>query len=272
LNLVKVMATFVEEVGDGAFRNTFNLRHVTLSPDVVIKPEAFSSCPSLAVLAASIGFELDTGDKDILSGGKNDHTVGITRFSKWRNQMVDNKEYYRTAMVMLELANTPLNGNGGMRATTEDPLWAFLAGPGRDLARLVLYFKLGVKVGKGNLGEASKAKLLEVGLELKMLRMENNRWNMGHRGVVVDEEGKVIEGGIREAVRRGLVIKGNHWVYLMARGLNEKGNRDVHDYDGIYGETRVVYGMLLNDVVVPVQEGLFADWGARLLGYEKISK
>ena len=34
-----------------------------------------------------------------------------------------------------------------------------------------------VKVGKGDLREASKAKLLEVGLELKVLRMENNAVN-----------------------------------------------------------------------------------------------
>jgi len=57
-------------------------------------------------------------------------------------------------MVILELANTPMNGNdenGGMRATTDNPEWAFLAGPGRDLAKLVLSFKLAVKVGKGNL-------------------------------------------------------------------------------------------------------------------------
>jgi hypothetical protein len=34
-----------------------------------------------------------------------------------------------------------------------------------------------VKVGKGDLREASKAKLLEVGLELKVLRMDQNLEN-----------------------------------------------------------------------------------------------
>jgi len=84
--------------------------------------------------------------------------------------MDDNKEYYKSTMVMLELANTPLDGNVEMRSTTEDPLWAFLLGPGRDMAKLIVSFELGVKVGKGDLREASKEKLLEVGLELKVLK------------------------------------------------------------------------------------------------------
>jgi len=108
-----------------------------------------------------------------------------------------------------------------MRATTGNPEWAFLAGPGRDLARLFFSFKLGVKVRKCDLREASKAKLLEVGLELKVLRIENNRDNMGHLGAIVDEEGKVIEGGgVMEAVRRGLVTENNcgSWWNLQTRG------------------------------------------------------
>jgi len=86
---------------------------------------------------------------------------------KWRNQMDDNKEYYKTAMGMLELANTPLHGNIAMRASTEDlltnpkminhlkndkkSLWAFVAGPRRDIAKLILSLACGVKVGKGDL-------------------------------------------------------------------------------------------------------------------------
>jgi hypothetical protein len=57
-----------------------------------------------------------------------------------------------------------------------------------------------------------EAKLLEMGLELKVLRMENNGYaNMPAFGVIVDDEGKVIEGGIMEAVRRGLVTKENYF-------------------------------------------------------------
>ena len=247
-NLVKVTAPLVEKVGKDAFEGAYNLRHVTLSPDVVVTPEAFIFCLSLEVLAASVGFELETGDRD--GDGHNDATVGITRFATWRNQMDDNKVYYKGAMVMLELANTPLNGNVGMRASTEDPIWDFVAGPGRDMANLILFFKLGVKVGKGDLREASKAKLLEVGLELKVLRMEDNRNNMRHWRAVVDSEGKVIEGGIREAVTRGLVTEANHeWTCW---GLRKRENGDVYDVYGSYGEKGVVHGRRVDGVAVPV--------------------
>ena len=91
-------------------------------------------------------------------------------------------------MVMLELADTPLHGHEGMRATTKDFIWDFLAGSGRDMAKLILSFKPGVKVKKGDLREASKAKVLEVGLELKVLRKEVNGWgNMAHWGVIVGD-------------------------------------------------------------------------------------
>jgi len=134
---------------------------VTSSPDdVVVKPRAFVLCLSLEVLAAFVGFELDTGDRD--GYGRNDATVGIKKFTKWRKQIDDNKEYYKVAMGMLELANTPLKGNVGTREMTDDPIWAFLSGPGRDLSKLVLSFYLGVKIGKDDPREARKAKLLEV--------------------------------------------------------------------------------------------------------------
>jgi len=60
-NLVKVTAPFVEEVGEDAFGGAWKLCHATFSPDdVVLKPEAFVFCLSLEVLAASVGFPLDT--------------------------------------------------------------------------------------------------------------------------------------------------------------------------------------------------------------------
>lgn len=48
-----------------------------------------------------------------------------------------------------------------------------------------------------------------MGLELKVLRMENNWRNTRHWIVVVNCEGKVIEGGFREALRRGAVTEEN---------------------------------------------------------------
>jgi len=105
-NLVKVTAPFVEVVGEGAFIGAYNLCHVSFSPDVVVQQGRYSWCSSLEVLAASVGFELDNGDRDEYA--RNDATVGITRLAKWRNKMDDNKEYYKSTMVMLELANSPL--------------------------------------------------------------------------------------------------------------------------------------------------------------------
>jgi len=116
MNVVKVMAPFVEEVGEWAFWGSHNLRHVILSPDVDVKPNAFLICLSLEVLAKSVGFELDNGDKDEYGG--NNATVGITRLAKWRSQMDDNKEYYKTATCMIRLCNTPITCSR-MRASTD---------------------------------------------------------------------------------------------------------------------------------------------------------
>ena len=56
---------------------------------------------------------------------------------------------------MIRLCNTPIT-RSRMRATTDAPIWAFAAGLERDLAKLILSFKLGVKVGKGDLREARR--------------------------------------------------------------------------------------------------------------------
>jgi len=92
------------------------------------------------------------------------------------------------------------------------------SGTGTRNCVLVLFSKLGVKVGKGDLRDTSKAKLLEValelkvllevGLELRVLKSELNGYNQRHFGAIVDEEGNIIEGGIRDAIRRGLVVSG----------------------------------------------------------------
>jgi len=79
---------------------------VAFSPDVIVKPRAFHFCLSLQVPAASVGFELDTGVKDW--EGRNDPNVGMTSFAKWRNQMDDEKECYKTAMCMIRLCNTTI--------------------------------------------------------------------------------------------------------------------------------------------------------------------
>jgi len=93
--------------------------------------------------------------------------------------MDDRKEYYKTAIVLNRLCNTTIT-RSRMWAWTDDPIWGFVAGPECGMAEFILSFMRGVKVGKGDLRQASKAKLLEVGLELKVLRMEKNDANMSH--------------------------------------------------------------------------------------------
>ena len=175
---------------------------------------------------------------------------------KWHNQMDDNKEYYKTAMGMLESANTPLRGNEGMRASTEDPIWAFVAETRRDIAKIILSFACWAKMGKSDLREASISKLLEVALELKVLRMDVNDYNVGFWGVIIDNQGKVIKGGIKEVVRRGLVIEDDLWYWWH---LEKMENGDVFDEDSTYGEKDVMYGRLVDGVAEPVTEGLFVD-------------
>ena len=135
-----------------------------------------------------------------------------------------------------------------MRASTEDSMWAFVAGPRRDMAKLILSLACGVKVGKGDLREASKEKLLEVGLELRVLRADSNKYNMRHWGVIVDKEGVTIAGGGREAVRRGLVTEENCEIWW---GLWKNANGDVYDRYGIYGESNTVYGRTMEGMAVP---------------------
>jgi hypothetical protein len=50
----------------------------------------------------------------------------------------------------------------------------------------------GRRGGEGDLRSATKAELLTVGLELKVLREENNEWNQRCWGVKVDEDGNLI--------------------------------------------------------------------------------
>lgn len=114
-----------------------------------------------------------------------------------------NKEPYSTAMCMFELCNCR-DISGSISASTDDPIWAFIVGLGDDITELVFSFKFRAKRGKGDLRGASKAKLLEVVLEMG-LHTRFNKENMECWGVIVDCMGEVIEGGTREAVSRGMM-------------------------------------------------------------------
>jgi len=128
----------------------YNLRHVTLSPDLIVKLGAFFNCKDLERLTASVGFKVVFNIGHFLY---TDNTVVITAYLKWCWKMDDNKELYKTTTSMLKLCNR-LDISGSPCVTTNDPNWAFLAGPGRDLTDFVLLFKLGAKKGKGDLKEA----------------------------------------------------------------------------------------------------------------------
>jgi len=66
------------------------------------------------------------------------------------------------------------------------------------------------------------------------------------------DEGGIIKGGSREAVRRGLETDNN---CVDGWGLWKGGNGDVCDRDSIYGEQDIVYRRLVDGVAVPVEEG-----------------
>ena len=85
-------------------------------------------------------------------------------------------------------------------------------------------------------------------MELKVLRMENNWKNVRDWSVVVDSEGKAIEGGFREAVRMGLVTEMNRDYHCW--GLRKMANGDINDYWSYYGEQWVVYEIIVNGVPV----------------------
>ena len=205
--LRKVALPSARSIGKAAFNDCYDLRHITLHPDVEVDKGAFFRCLSLEVLAASANFEIDTGDKT--PGGYNDPTRGITRYLKWRNSMDYRCESFHRTIVLLKLASPPPpDSTIPPRATTSDPIMEFLAEKGcgeKGFAHHLLSFCpqfCGEKRGKGDLRGATKAELLAVGLELKVLRKENNRGHGGHHleddgsndqywGLKVDENGEV---------------------------------------------------------------------------------
>jgi hypothetical protein len=192
-SLRKVALPSARSIGEYAFADCYDLRHITLHPDLEVDGCPFLRCLSLEVLAASTNFEIDTGDKTI--GGSNDPTRGITRYLKWRNENdAARKERMYTYMTMYKLCEhdeeDPLAPPP--RAKPNDPIAKFFVECGEEgIARTVLSF-FGETRGKGDLRGATKAELLAVGLELKVLRKENNKWNQKHWGVKVDGNGDVI--------------------------------------------------------------------------------
>lgn len=197
--------------------------------------------------AVDAGFNCDIGDR-YGQGYWNDPTSGISLYLQTRSLQDVNREVYKTCTSMMELCNRR-NGEGRVRAHTEDGIFQFLAGPGRDVAEKVLEFKCGVKVGHGDLRDVSPSELLAIGLEIGALKVYNNMWNIGFWGVIVDEEGREIEGGIWEAVGRNLITEG-HMGFCW--GLFENASGNVFDKFGIYGELEAVVGRIVNGMVIAI--------------------
>jgi len=251
-NLVSLHLPNIEVIGGFAAADSHSLNEVKLRPDVKIASNSFAYCLTLEVLANSCGFKTE-GKKT--SSGRNNATAGITRYLHWRAKMDANKELFLTTTSLLKLCNTvnkaSVLGWFGfdlpMRASTAVRVMNFLISAGDDITRHILSFSFGVKVGKGDLRELSKEKLLEVGLETKVLRMENNGWgNKQFWGVAVDGEGKVVR--LEKAIGGGLITRANsNWVW----GLTTKMNGDVVDRVGHYGEKGTIIGRIHRNMVVP---------------------
>jgi hypothetical protein len=185
-------------IGEQAFEECYDLRHITLHPDVEVDKYAFLDCHSLGLLATSTNFEIDTGYKD--SNGVNDPTRGITRYLKWRNESdFARKERMYTYIAMTTLCFVDEDDPNAppARAKPNDPISKFLVERcmgDTGIGRHILSF-FGETRGKGDLRGATKAELLAVGLELKVLREGNNYWNQRCWGITVDGIGEAIVDG-----------------------------------------------------------------------------
>ena len=197
-SLRKVALPSASSIGMGAFSGCYDLRHITLHPDVEVDYKAFFRCLSLEVLAASTNFEIDTRDKDDWDAD-NDPTTGITSYLKWKNESDSaRKECVYTYVTMIKLCETdeddPLAPPPRAAPRKYDPFMKFLVekSDGTGIVRGVLSFLQGETRGKSDLRGATKAELLSVGLELKVLRKENNTCNQEFWGVRVHANGVLV--------------------------------------------------------------------------------
>jgi hypothetical protein len=101
-------------------------------------------------------------------------------------------------LALLKLCNKEEDDDTPARASTSDPIMKFLVEKGCGKVGFAAHFLKFLpqfhfkKRGKGDLSGATKAELLDVGLELKVLRKENNDENQNHWGIRVDENGEII--------------------------------------------------------------------------------
>jgi len=238
--LTEIFIPSVTSLPQFSFSDMCDLRHVAISSDCSPEYCAFKGCSNLEILAAASKFELDNGG-DCFRGI--DPTVGVMNYCKWRTEMDASKKVFETIMCLTELCNQRvcLDRPGLMRATTNDPVMRFLAGSGGgDIANVIFSFVNPMMRGRGDLREASKASLLLLGLELKVLDRYDNGFNQTYWGAIIDDEWKVIRGGLKEVIARGLLdVDSAEYVW----GLEyHKRCMGFSDYHGIYGPEKKMIG------------------------------
>lgn len=122
----------------------------------------------------------------------------------------------------------------------------------QEIQRNVLSFVFGVATHpQHEVREVSKVALLNHARKHTVLSFQYNETNMRYFGLIVDHGGKIITGGISEAVNRGLVT-GNlneGTSYATFWGLRRRGDLDDHHHDddefiydefGVYGEEGLI--------------------------------
>lgn len=196
-NLTNVRLPNATSIGVIAFFECYTLRHVTLHPTVAIATKAFISSTSLEVLATCAGFELDTGDRYHYTI-RLDPSVAITNYLKSQNELDrQQRDVFLTYNLMLALCNHHIDKKtgkktGDIRAWPEEhELLANFLFNNEDPARHILSF-FGMNWGEHDLRKASKQRLLEIGLQKKVLREETNEENGEFWGVKVNEDGEVV--------------------------------------------------------------------------------
>ena len=186
---------------------------------------AFLGCPLLEILANASKFDIDTGSRD--HDGANDPTVGIVSYLKYRCQLDDNPKVCRIILSCLKMCNT-FKGEQP-QATTDDPIMGFMSGTKkgndmRDIVKLILLFKVGQ--AKDDLRTQSKGILLGIALGTgKLLKLDNNIWNLYYWGIYVDDEGK--RTTVTRAIETGALHRDNAWKSWGFKVNNETG--DMHD-------------------------------------------
>ena len=161
-------------IGECAFEGCCALRHITLHPNVNIGECAFHSSRSLEVLATCAGVWLDKRDRTF--DGYLNPTVATTRYLKWRCENDRQKDVFHTYKTSIKLSNWHHDKNTGsdIFCLPVDPVSTFMFKyKGAGVTSHIFSF-FGEKRGCGDLRNATKERLLELGLQKKLLRAEEN--------------------------------------------------------------------------------------------------